>query len=62
MNRSFLIILIPAILVATGYVLVIRFIGVQLSYFRFVMAGVGFLALIGMVRLYRKRHPKRPNT
>lgn len=62
MNRAFLIIAIPAVLVAAGYIFVIRYIGVQLSYFRFVMAGVGFLALIGIVWLYRKRHPRRPNT
>jgi ABC-type spermidine/putrescine transport system permease subunit II len=62
MNRAFLIIVIPAVLVASGYVFVIRYIGVQLSYFRFVMAGLGFLAAIGLVHLYLRRHPRRPNT
>jgi len=44
MNRAFLIILIPAILVALGYVLVFRFLGISASYSRFILAGVIFLA------------------
>jgi ABC-type spermidine/putrescine transport system permease subunit II len=59
MNRAFLIIIIPAVLVAAGYVLLIRMAGIQLSYLRFVMAGVGFLAAIGAVNFYLKRHPRR---
>jgi hypothetical protein len=59
MNRAFLIIAIPALLVAAGYVFVIRSIGVQLTYLRFVMAGLGFIVAIGLVRLYLRRHPRR---
>lgn len=44
MNRAFLIILVPAVLVAIGYVLVFRFLGVSLVYLRFVLGGVVFLA------------------
>ncbi|HKD51367.1 MAG TPA: hypothetical protein VKB90_11225 [Candidatus Acidoferrum sp.] len=44
MNRAFLIILVPAILVATGYVLVFRLLGLSLLYLRFVLGGVVFLA------------------
>lgn len=62
MNRAFLIIVIPAALVAAGYVFVIRYIGVELTYLRFVMAALGFLAVVGLVHLYRRRHPRRPNT
>jgi UPF0716 family protein affecting phage T7 exclusion len=61
MNRAFLIILIPAAAVAAGYVFVIRSIGVELTYFRFIMAGLGFLAAIGLVQLYRRRRARRPN-
>jgi ABC-type Fe3+ transport system permease subunit len=61
MNRAFLIIAIPALVVAAGYVFVIRYIGVQLTYLRFVMAALGFIAVIGLVRLYLRRHPRRPN-
>jgi ABC-type spermidine/putrescine transport system permease subunit II len=61
MNRAFLIIVIPALLVAAGYVFVIRYIGVQLTYLRFVMAGLGFIVVIGFVRMYLRRHPRRPN-
>ena len=44
MNRAFLIILIPAILVTLGYVLVFRFLGVSAGYSRFILGGVLFLA------------------
>lgn len=44
MNRAFLIILVPAILVTIGYVLVFRFLGLSLVYLRFVLGGVVFLA------------------
>ena len=43
MNRAFLIILVPAILVAIGYVLVFRFLGLSLTYLRFVLGGVVFI-------------------
>ena len=45
MNRAFLIILVPAILVALGYVLVFRFLGIPLTYLRFILGGVAFLAV-----------------
>jgi len=44
MNRAFLIILAPAVLVALGYVFVFRFLGLSPTYFRFIFAGVVFLA------------------
>jgi len=44
MNRAFLIILVPAILVATGYVLVFRFLGLSLGYLRFILGGAVFVA------------------
>ena len=59
MNRAFLIILIPAVLVAAGYVLLIRMAGVQLTYFRFIMAGVVIFAAVGVVHYYLRRHPRR---
>lgn len=44
MNRAFLIILVPAILVAIGYVVVFRFLGLSLTYLPFILGGVIFLA------------------
>jgi hypothetical protein len=44
MNRAFLIILVPAILVALGYVLVFRLLGISPGYLRFLLAGAVFLA------------------
>lgn len=43
MNRAFLIILVPAILVTIGYVLVFRFLGLSLTYLRFILGGVVFV-------------------
>ena len=44
MNRALLIIVIPAILVALGYVLVFRFLGFSPSYPRFIAGGAIFFA------------------
>ena len=44
MNRALLIIFIPAILVALGYVLVFHFLGVPSSYLRLIGALAIFLA------------------
>lgn len=44
MNRAFLIILVPAMLVALGYVLVFRFLGLSLTYLPFILGGVAFAA------------------
>jgi hypothetical protein len=45
MNRAFLIILVPAMLVALGYVFVFRLLGLPLTYLRFILGGVVFLAV-----------------
>ena len=44
MNRALGIILIPAILVALGYVLLFRFLGISPGYLRFILGGALFLA------------------
>lgn len=44
MNRALVIILIPAILVAMGYILVFRFLGLSPGYLRLVLPGALFLA------------------
>jgi hypothetical protein len=55
MNRAFLIILVPALLVAAGYWAVTARLGVRLDLTRFIAAGAGFLAAAGIVYLYRRR-------
>jgi nicotinamide riboside transporter PnuC len=40
MNRSLLIILIPTLLVATGYIVVLQMMGIAPAYLRLVMATV----------------------
>ncbi len=46
MNRAFLIIMIPALLVATGYIVVLRYMGIAPGYPRLVMAVVVFFGVI----------------
>jgi uncharacterized membrane protein len=46
MNRAFFIIIIPALLVALGYIVVLRFMGVAPGYPRLVIAMVIFFGAI----------------
>jgi ABC-type spermidine/putrescine transport system permease subunit II len=46
MNRAFLIIMIPALLVAVGYIAVLRYMGIAPGYPRLVMAVVVFFGVI----------------
>ena len=59
MNRSFLIIIIPAIAVALGYFFVLRWLGYELEPFRFVMAGVMVVAAVIVVQWYQRRKASR---
>lgn len=56
MNRSILIILIPALIVATGYVIVLRVMGLAPGYPRLIGAGVLFF---GGIYLLSKRTGKK---
>jgi len=55
MNRAFLIIAIPAAVVATLYLLVARYLHAQLKWLPFVGAGVAFVIAVGSVHWYRRR-------
>jgi hypothetical protein len=59
MNRSFLIILLPAIAVGLGYFFVLRWLGYQLEPFRFVMAGFVAVAAVILVQRYQRRKASR---
>lgn len=59
MNRSFVIVLIPALAVGIGYFYVLRYLRIQPSYWRLGGSGVVFLAAVALVQHYRRRHPKR---
>ena len=59
MNRSFLIIVLPAIAVALGYILVLRWLGYELEPFRFVAAGVVAVAAVVLVHRYQRRKAAR---
>ena len=59
MNRSFLIILLPAVAVALGYFFVLRWLGYELEPFRFVMAGVAAVGAIIFVQRHQRRKASR---
>jgi len=60
MNRALLIILIPAALVATAYIIVARRVGLPLEPVRLVGAVVAFAAAVVIVRFYLRRRAGRP--
>jgi hypothetical protein len=55
-NRAFLIIMIPALLVAAGYVVVLRMMGIASGYTRLVIVIVAFWGMIYW--LSRRSGPK----
>jgi ABC-type spermidine/putrescine transport system permease subunit II len=59
MNRSFLIIVVPALLIAAGYVVVLRMMGVAPGYPRLVIAIVLFF---GGIYWLSKRSGKKAKT
>jgi len=59
MNRSILIILIPALLVAAGYIVVLRMMGVAPGYPRLVIAMILFF---GGIYWLSKRSGKKANS
>jgi hypothetical protein len=59
MNRSFLIILVPAIAVGLGYILVLRWLGYPLEPFRFVAAGVVAVAAVILVRRHQRKTARK---
>ena len=61
MNRSFLIIILPAIAVGLGYIFVLRWLGYHLEPFRFVMAGIAAVAAVILVQRYNRRKAGRRN-
>ena len=55
MNRSFLIILLPAIAVGLGYILLFRRLGIAIEPFRF--AGAALVVIVALILVHR--HQKR---
>ena len=55
MNRAFLIILVPAVLVVAMFLAAANILGAQLNLPRFLAAGGGVAAAVGIVYLYRRR-------
>ena len=61
MNRSFLIVILPAILVGVGYILVMQRLGARLDPLRFIAAGVVAAAAVFLVHRYRSRKVSHRN-
>ena len=59
MNRAFLIIIIPAILVIAGYIVVLRSMGVAPGYSRLLIAAV---ILLGAIYWLSRRPPRSANS
>jgi len=59
MNRGFLIILVPAVLVALGYIVVFRYIGVTPGYGRLAIATIVFF---GGIWWLSKRYKKKASS
>ncbi len=55
MNRAFLIILVPTVLVAAFYLAATSHLGMPLKLTRLFVAGAGFLTAVVIVYLYRRR-------
>jgi positive regulator of sigma E activity len=55
MNRSLLIIAVPALLVLAGYIIVLRQLGLTPGYLRLLVAAAGFLVALWLVRRYQRK-------
>jgi hypothetical protein len=59
MNRSFFIIMIPALLVAAGYIFVLRYMGLAAGYPRLLLAMALFF---GAIYWLSRRNARKPET
>lgn len=59
MNRSFLIIVLPAVAVGIGYLLMFHWLGVVLEPFRFVMAALVTIAAVLLVQRRLRKKAQR---
>ena len=59
MNRSFLIVVLPAVAVGLGYLLMFHWLGFALEPFRFVMAAIVVIAAVILVQRRKRRKASR---
>jgi positive regulator of sigma E activity len=59
MNRSFLIAILPAIVLGVGYFFVMQYLGARLEPFRFVAAGVAAAAAVFLVHRHQRKKASR---
>jgi len=58
MNRSFLIVIVPALAVGLGYLLMFHWLGFLLEPFRFVMAAI--VVVTAVILVQRRKRRKAP--
>jgi hypothetical protein len=59
MNRSFLIIILPAVAVGLGYIFMFHLLGFRLEPFRFLGAAVAIIAAVILVQRRQRRKAPR---
>ena len=59
MNRSFLIIILPAVAVGLGYIMTFHWLGYALEPFRFAGAAIVAVAAVILVQRYQRRKAAR---
>ena len=59
MNKSLLIVLLPAVAVGLGYVLTFHWLGFAIEPFRFIAAGIVVVAAVILVQRYQRRKGQR---
>ena len=59
MRRAYLLIAIPAVLVGTAYVILLRHIGMQIHAGPFLGTAAAFVAAVLLVRHYQRRKSRR---
>ncbi len=59
MNRSFLIVILPAIVVGLGYLFVMQYLGARLEPLRFVAAGVVAAGAVYLVHRHQRKRASR---
>ena len=58
MNRAFLLVIVPPLIVFAGYIVLFRSLGIAPNYFRLFMAGAGFVAAVWWIRRRSARKAK----
>jgi ABC-type Fe3+ transport system permease subunit len=59
MRRAYLLIVIPGVVIGIGYVVLLRYLGLEIHAGPFLGTAAAFIAALLIVRRYQRRKPKR---